>query len=491
MATTYFNSAVECAPPAEIVNWQQQRLRDSGVIVRASRSALYKERWQAAGIDAESITNRSGLKNLPYINSAGIKQTYQTASIDDIVDVRHARLWSCTSGTTGAGKWVPYSDYDLDLFDQIMMRDFNLRGKKSRPFRVLALTAPAPFISETLTYLGISGQTLRRRQQELIPVGINAIGEVTELARRRRADVLVSFPSVSMRVSEGITERLKTEVARRQRETGSLKLLAARILFSLRKPSVRDVFKLRFGLFSGESIAPYRDAIRKTYGLEPFETYAFTEFPCLNIECTEHDGIHIWSDCCIPEIIPLSELDKEVELPEYQPQAQFLDEAPAGIQGEYVVTTFSPAFPLIRYRTADLIQVVGTGKCGCGRTHPRIRVLRRLDDIINMGLIRFSVHDLDCALKEVGSFGVIARWQLNMDRQGYKPLPKLSVAGSGVTDPTAFQNEVFKRLMGIKILAQGVESGLVCPPQILLRDELVEETTATGKLKRVVYGPGW
>jgi phenylacetate-CoA ligase len=178
-------------------------------------------------------------------------------------------------------------------------------------------------------------------------------------------------------------------------------------------------------------------------------------------------------------------------VPGYIPQAVFLDEAPAGMQGEYVVTTFSQALPLVRYRTSDLVQVVSTGVCTCGRTHPRIKVLRRIDDIINMGLIRFSLQEVETALAGVSRHGSVSKWQMCLARQGYKPIPRLKIVGSNISNPEAFTFEVREQLSEIKILQRGVESGLVCRPEILLEAIIDEATTSTGKLKKVVYAADW
>src|SRR3989304_4409837 len=106
-----------------------------------------------------------------------------------------------------------------------------------------------------------------------------------------------------------------------------------------------------------------------------------TEYPCFHVECPEQSGIHLWADWCIPEIIPLEALDRE------------------GAAGSGPAA--SPPFdlarppPLVRYRTGDVIEVLAVARCGCGRTHPRIRVRGRRDDLVNLGLIRFSTAELD------------------------------------------------------------------------------------------------
>ncbi len=491
MSNHFFNRDVECLPLEKLVALQETNLAASEIIKFAAPLPLYRDKWEGQGINPQSLYRRQQLKQLPYINSTLLKQSYACHKLSDLVNLRYARTWACTSGTTGAGKWIPYSDDDLNLFKQILMRNFYMRCGSSKPYRALAFTSPAPFIADLLTNLTVIALTENKLHQEIIPIGLNADPDAISLARQRRADVLVAFPSVAMRIAEEITARIEKEIDHQYSETKGLRHLLTKLIIKIKKPSVRDIFKLRYGLFNGESVEPYRSALRKNFGIEPFETYAFTEFPCLNMDCEEHSGIHIWSDCCVPEIIPLSELEKEESISGYLPQALFLDEAPSGTTGEYVITTFNHALPLIRYRTSDLIQVISTSTCKCGRTPPRIKVLRRLDDVVNMGMIRFSVQEIDSILAHVRHYGSIRQWQMLLFRNGYKPGFRLTVAGEQIMDETAFMEEIRRCLSEINILVKGIDAGLVFPPEICVVPKISEKTTATGKAQRIIYDPNW
>lgn len=56
-----------------------------------------------------------------------------------------------------------------------------------------------------------------------------------------------------------------------------------------------------------------------------------------------------------------------------------------GQEGEMVLTTLRrEAQPLIRYRTGDIIKIVGTGGCDCGRNSLRFLVTGRADDMITV-----------------------------------------------------------------------------------------------------------
>lgn len=56
-----------------------------------------------------------------------------------------------------------------------------------------------------------------------------------------------------------------------------------------------------------------------------------------------------------------------------------------GQEGEMVLTTLKrEAQPLVRYRTGDIIKVLATGGCGCGRNSLRFLVTGRADDMITV-----------------------------------------------------------------------------------------------------------
>ena len=89
--------------------------------------------------------------------------------------------------------------------------------------------------------------------------------------------------------------------------------------------------------------------------------------PGVAFECTEQNGLHIWEDYVIVEIIdPVT-----------------LEPVPDGTIGELVLTTINrEAMPLFRYRTRDLTRII-PGTCPCGRTHKRLdRFKGRSDDMI-------------------------------------------------------------------------------------------------------------
>ncbi len=129
-------------------------------------------------------------------------------------------------------------------------------------------------------------------------------------------------------------------------------------------------FKLRIGVFGAEPWSDnLRDKVEKALNLRAHDIYGLSEIwgPGVGIECEYRNGLHIWADHFIVEVI--------------NPETG--EVLPPGEKGELVFTTLArDAMPLLRYRSKD-ISIITEEPCECGRTHPRmLRVMGRSDDML-------------------------------------------------------------------------------------------------------------
>ena len=113
--------------------------------------------------------------------------------------------------------------------------------------------------------------------------------------------------------------------------------------------------------------------------------------PGVAFECTYQNGLHLWEDCFILEIV-----DPET-----------LEPVEDGEIGELVLTTLDrEAMPLIRYRTRDLTRII-PGPCPCGRTHRRIdRIKGRSDDMFivkGVNIFPMQIEKILMQFKELGT----------------------------------------------------------------------------------------
>ena len=112
--------------------------------------------------------------------------------------------------------------------------------------------------------------------------------------------------------------------------------------------------------------------------------------PGVAFECLAQNGMHVWEDAYIAEII-----DPATGKP-----------VADGEVGELVMTTLTRrGMPVIRYRTRDLTRIL-PGECPCGRKHRRIdRILGRVDDMFiikGCNIYPMQIEQILMAFPEVG-----------------------------------------------------------------------------------------
>ena len=152
---------------------------------------------------------------------------------------------------------------------------------------------------------------------------------------------------------------------------------------------------LRIGIFGSEVWSDeMRARIEDTMGIETFDIIGMTETGGvgLGIDCSAHNGIHVWEDDYLVEII-----DPETG-----------EVLPDGKEGEMIVTTLNrEGLPLIRYRTRDITAIFSREPCSCGRTSLRIKRLKgRNDDMLKIKGVAFYPSQIESILmkrKELGS----------------------------------------------------------------------------------------
>jgi len=146
-----------------------------------------------------------------------------------------------------------------------------------------------------------------------------------------------------------------------------------------------------------------RQRIEEMFGVKAYNSFGLSEMngPGVAFECTFQNGLHIWEDAYIIEIINPDTLEP-------------VDE---GEIGELVMTTLDrEAMPLIRYRTRDLTRIL-PGDCPCGRTHVRLdRITGRSDDMFivkGCNVFPMQIEAVLLKIPEVGSDYLITLETIN------------------------------------------------------------------------------
>jgi phenylacetate-CoA ligase len=209
-----------------------------------------------------------------------------------------------------------------------------------------------------------------------------------------------------------------------------------------------------------------RERIEKDLGIDAFDVYGLTELcgPGVAVECSQHNGLHVWEDHFIVETI-----DPDTG-----------EVLPAGDEGEIVFTTLTKTgLPMLRYRTRD-ISKIETEKCECGRTHARMmRVHGRSDDMLIVRGVNVFPSQIEYA---VMSFSELAtQYLIVLDRPGALDtlLVKVELLEQAAKNPQLDKN-VLKNSIQHRI---HVVTGLMADVEIVKPGELPR---TEGKAKRVL-----
>lgn len=113
-----------------------------------------------------------------------------------------------------------------------------------------------------------------------------------------------------------------------------------------------------------------RHVIEKAWQIQPHNLYATTEGGLLAAECSHHQGLHMFEDLVIVEVVDHN----------YQP-------VPPGTPGDRVLLTvlFGRTMPLLRYELTDSVRLSTHHGCACGRPFALLDDLRgRLWDMLHL-----------------------------------------------------------------------------------------------------------
>ena len=169
-----------------------------------------------------------------------------------------------------------------------------------------------------------------------------------------------------------------------------------------------------------------RRQIEEELQVSAHDIYGLSEVvgPGVSIECSQKNGLHVFEDSFIPEVI---DPDSGKVLP-------------PGERGELVFTNINKeGLALIRYRTRDISRLF-TEPCSCGRTHVRMeRITGRTDDMLIIRGVNVFPSQVEMVLMQIP--GLSPHYQLVVERIDNLDVLEVQVEVS----PEVFSDEI-KRL---------------------------------------------
>ncbi len=329
----YIWDEAETLPRTQMEQLQLERLQ--ACVQRVIHSVpFYRDQLAKAGVTPGSIRSLSDLARLPFTTKSDLRDHYPLGLLA-VPSSELVRLHAST-GTTGKPTVVAYTRKDIELWSSLIARSLAAAGVTEEDV-VQNAYGYGLFTGGLGLHYGVEkiGATI-------VPVSGGNTQRQIMLLQDLGSTVFCSTPSYALVIAEAL--------AKEGIDPATLSLKA--------------------GVFGAE---PWTEEIRRQIqarlGIPAFNIYGLSEVigPGVAMECPEQQGMHIFEDHFIPEII---DPDTGEALPD-------------GHVGELVFSCVTKeALPLIRFRTRDLTRLIRED-CPCGRTLVRmVRILGRTDDML-------------------------------------------------------------------------------------------------------------
>ena len=353
----YWNEEIETLSRPELEKLQLERLKEM-VKFSYENAPYYKRSFDEAGVKPEDIKSLDDIAKFPFINKQTERETQGVGSFlgelcavpeEDVVFI------STSTGSTGVPTMSPFTKQDFDEFQDTESRWFWQIGMRPNDRYVHALNfslyvgGPDVIGAQNLGALCIWGGTLPSER-------------LLYILKTYQPTILWTSPSYAWQLGE----KAKKSGIDPKKDLSIRKIIVAGEL--------------------GGSIDTTRKAIEDLWGAELYDFYGLSDiFGACAAMCDAKDGLHICEDQILVETIDIH--TGEV--------------LPAGSVGELVYTTLrKKARPMIRFRSGDIGWIDNT-PCSCGRTHGRIHINGRKDDMFIVSAVNVFPSDIEAVIREV------------------------------------------------------------------------------------------
>ncbi|MFO7818000.1 MAG: phenylacetate--CoA ligase [Desulfovibrionales bacterium] len=408
-----------------------QGIRLKNIAHRATRSRFYRNSFAYNGVKITDITRVDDIRKLPVTTKQDLRNEYPdgllTRPVSEMVRL-HA-----SSGTTGSPTVIMHTRNDLNIWADLVARCMHMVGTRSGD------------VFQNMSGYGLftGGLGIHYGAERLgcmtIPSGAGNSKRQIKLLTDFRVTVAHIIPSYALHLA---TVFEKSGIDPRK--------MPLRTFLIGAEPHTEEI----------------RVRVEELYGVRAYNSYGLSEMngPGVAFECEYQQGMHIWEDAFLPEIV----------------DPKTLEPVPEGEIGELVLTTLTrEGMPIIRYRTRDLTRFI-PGQCPCGREHRRIdRIMGRADDMIiikGVNIYPMQIERVLMSLPEVGQNYII-----QLEREGYLDQMRIKVE---VKDE--YFEEDMRQLKGLQQkIAKYLREEILITPRV----DLVEHNSlprSQGKAERVV-----
>lgn len=407
-----------------------QAVRLKNTVFQASRSKFYRDQLYHAGVKVADMQTVDDVRRLPFTTKENLRAQYPDGML--ALPVERMNRMHASSGTTGSPTAVFYTKNDVETWGDLVARCMYCVGIR-----------PADVFQNMSGYgLFTGGLGIHYGAEKLgcctIPAGAGN--------SRRQIKLLKDFHVSAIHIIPSYALHLATVFEKMGINPKSLNLRVAIVGAEPHSEAVRQ-------------------RIEEIYGIKAYNSYGLSEMngPGVAFECPEQNGMHLWEDAYLAEIL----------------DPQTLEPLPDGEIGELVITTLTrEGMPLLRYRTKDLTRFL-PGECSCGRVHRRLdRILGRVDDMIILKGVNIYPMQIERVLMEIPEVG--QNYLIVLEREGYLDQMRVKVEVR-----EEFFVEDMRVLKGLQQkIARLLKDEILVTPRV----DLVEHNslpTSEGKAKRV------
>jgi phenylacetate-CoA ligase len=311
----------------------------------------------------ENINGIQDLQKLPFTCKKDISNCFPFGAL--AVPLSEVVRIHTSSGSTNRPITTFYTRGDIDNWSDQMARGLACVGAKKGD--IFQNTTSQGFFTGGLGLI----QGAERLGLTVVPFGSGNPDKQIEIMRDFNVTVFHCIPSFAIRMAEAFEAQ----------------------------PSLRDSLKIRLGIMGAEPwTKEMRKKIENLMNICAFNNYGLAEMggPGVAIECPARDGLHVWEDHFVVEVV-----DPKTG------EAADVEEV-----GELTLTPLNrEAMPLLRYRTGDMTRILD-GPCDCGRAHTRIDFFTgRIDDMIKVrgiGIYPSNIERIIASHKEAnGNFLIL------------------------------------------------------------------------------------
>ena len=427
----YWDEALETMSREKLERLQLELLKEE-LLFSYENSPYYRMAFDEAGADPRRVKDLTDIRNFPF-TSKKVERDRQLAVPDmgDMVAVPEEEIVfvSASSGSTGTPTLSPFTARDFDEWQDVEARLFWSMGMR-----------PGDRYCHALNFtLFVGGPDVVGAQK----VGAMCIWAGT-IPSERLLFILKQFKPTITWTTPSYAWYLG-ETAQKE-GIDPAKDLAINKIIVAGEP--------------GGSIKSTREAIENLWDAKVYDFYGLSDTFGANAGmCTEQNGLHLSEDHNLLEV-----LDPET-----------LEPVAKGERGEMVLTTLKKrARPMIRFRTGDIV-TVNEEPCRCGRTHARINIQGRIDDMLIITGVNVFPSDIEKVVrgtKELtGEYQIVVYQEQHLDKFDVEVEKK---EGIGIDDrplAEAVRGKI-KSLLGVS------------PRVKILKENTLER--ATHKAKRVI-----